>query len=257
MASRNAEQRTVIPRLFVDQPLGGGVEIVLPAGQTHYLRHVLRLDAGARVRLFNGQDGEWSAEIAQISKKSAVARAADQVRPQIAEPPLTLMFAPLKRGPIDYLAEKATELGATCLQPVVTLRTTAQRVNVERLTANVREAAEQCERLTVPHVLPARALDVVLDDWPAGQTVLFCDERGGTPLLQMLLGDNVLPTAILIGPEGGFDERERGWLNDRPSVRPVSLGPRILRAETAAAAALAIWQAAAEIGDSPHFARQF
>lgn len=236
----------MLPRLFVDAPLATHADVALNASQTHYLRQVLRLGPGAPVALFNGSDGEWLATIAVMGKKSANLTVGELTRPQAAEPAMTLMFAPLKRGPIDYLAEKATELGVTCLQPVLTRRTVAQRVNLERLRAHAVEAAEQCERLSVPEVREPAPLDTLLDGWPDAAPLLFCDERGGVPILSCLAQRLPVPTAILIGPEGGFDDRERSWLMDRPAVRPVSLGPRILRAETAAAAALAIWQAAVD-----------
>lgn len=233
----------MIPRLYVETPLTGDARVSLDPPQAHYLRQVLRLNTGAQVNLFNGRDGEWSATIAALGKKSAELSVNALRRAQSAEPELTLMFAPLKRGPIDYLAEKATELGATCLQPVLTRRTVAQRVNLDRLRSNAIEAAEQCERLNVPEIREPQALDALLDNWPADTPVLFCDERGGAPMLTVLRENTTAPAAVLIGPEGGFDDRERAWLLEQPAVRAVSLGPRILRAETAAAAALAIWQA--------------
>lgn len=236
----------MVPRLYVEAPLSANAIVDLTPGQAHYLRQVLRLGSGASVTVFNGRDGEWAADIAELNKKSANLTVADEVRPQTADPAMTLLFAPLKRGPIDYLAEKATELGVTCLQPVLTRRTVAQRVNLERLRTHAVEAAEQCERLSVPEVREPAALDALLDGWPDTAPLLFCDERGGTPMLSSLAACSSPPAAILIGPEGGFDERERAWLLDQPAVLAVSLGPRILRAETAAAAALAIWQAAGD-----------
>ena len=240
----------MIPRLYVQAALAAGTEIALTPAQAHYLRHVLRLGRGGALHLFNGRDGEWAASIVEQGKKAATATVDESLRPQTPEPAIMLLFAPLKRGPIEYLTEKATELGVTCLQPVTTQRTVNQRVNLERMQAHTTEAAEQCGRLSVPEVRPTLPLDAVLESWPENEVLMFCDERGGPPMLNALLRSPRLPAALLIGPEGGFDPRERERLLDHPGVRPISLGPRILRAETAAAVALALWQSVHEHGSA-------
>jgi len=235
--------------LFVAGDLSAGAEAVLSPGQAHYLRNVMRQAPGAGVRLFNGRDGEWLAELRQLGKRDGRAAVTTRLRPQPAEPDLWLLFAPIKRGPLELLVQKATELGAARLQPAVSRFTDAARINVERLQSIATEAAEQCERLSVPLIAPAAPLSRLLDDWPADRSLLFCDERGGPPLAgQLETPGPARPAAILVGPEGGFADDERDRLLAQPCVRPVSLGPRTLRAETAAIAALALWQALAGDG---------
>ncbi|CAA7627356.1 16S rRNA (uracil(1498)-N(3))-methyltransferase [Magnetospirillum sp. SS-4] len=233
-------------RLFVPVPLETGVAVALDRDQTHYLASVMRAETGESVLLFNGRDGEWSARIASLAKSGAALVPEKATRPQEPEPDLWLLAAPLKRDRTDLVAEKAAELGVSRLWPVFTRRTNAGRVNTGRLRAHLIEASEQCERLSVPELAEPAALDKVLAGWPAGRTLLFLDEGGGgTPLAEAASGG---PAALLIGPEGGFDPSERRLLLSLPFVRPVGLGPRILRAETAAIAALAVWQAAAGDG---------
>lgn len=238
------------PRLFVDSPLAPGARIELDGNPAHYLVHVLRLPPGAEVRLFNGTDGEWSAQIETAGKRACVLVVKARTRAQSAPPALTLAFAPLKKSAMDFLIAKATELGATSLRPIVTERTENQRLNLERLAQQAREAAEQCERLDVPDISPPVALTQFLAGWPATQPLWCGDESGaGEPFAQALHGaaaalDAPLgPHGILIGPEGGFTPGELARLAGLAFVRRIDLGPRILRAETAVLAALCCWQA--------------
>ncbi len=233
-------------RLYVEAPLAGGAEVALGAGQAHYLGAVMRRRPGDTVLLFNGRDGEWRAEIAALDRKRATARAFEQTRPQAAEPDLWLLFAPVKRTPLDRIARMATELGVAALWPVFTQNTAARRVNLERLRANAIEAAEQCGRLDVPDCFEPAPLDAVLAGWPAGRRLLVCDESGGgAPVAEALDGAEPGPWAVVTGPEGGFAADETVALAALPGTLRVSLGPRTLRAETAVAAALACLQALA------------
>jgi len=237
-----------VSRLFVEADLSAGLELPLGDAQAHYLRHVVRREEGARLALFNGRDGEWSATLGLVGKKAAVARLDSPSRAQTVEPDLWLCFAPIKRARIDYIAEKATELGVAVLQPVLTRHTAVERVNIDRLQANAVEAAEQTERLSVPQVRAPVDLARLLETWPAGRQILMCDESGGGPPIVEALGaldENTRtgPWAILIGPEGGFAAAELEALRAMKQVTAVGLGPRILRADTAALAALACWQA--------------
>ncbi|HEY2837165.1 MAG TPA: 16S rRNA (uracil(1498)-N(3))-methyltransferase [Rhizomicrobium sp.] len=232
-----------LTRLFVTATLEPGASIALDDGQTHYLLHVLRAGAGDRVLVFNGRDGEWQAEIASAAKRGIVLSMRQQTLPQTAVPDLWLVFAPVKKTPSDYLVQKATELGAAKLHPVFTRRTIVSRINEERLLANAVEAAEQSARLSVPEIGAPLALEKLLAAWPKERRLFFCDEGGDTgPLAEAARDAGEAPAAILTGPEGGFDPAERETLRALPFVTPVSLGPRILRADTAALAALAIWQ---------------
>lgn len=230
-------------RLYVGAPLEPGGTLILDEGQSHYLLHVLRARVGDRVILFNGRDGEWQAEIAATSKRGVTVRLRAQTAPQTGVPDVWLLFAPVKKTPSDYLVQKATELGARKLQPVFTRRTVVARLNQERLLANAVEAAEQSARLTVPEIGGAMALEKLLSVWPGERRIFFCDEGGDArPLAQAAREAGDGPCAILTGPEGGFDPSERENLRARAFVMPVTLGPRILRADTAALAALAVWQ---------------
>jgi 16S rRNA (uracil1498-N3)-methyltransferase len=235
------------PRLFVARDLGRAVELEIDGARAHYLRNVLRLEPEAALRLFNGRDGEWAARIVRSTKNLVVLAVEKQLRPQAAEPNLWLVFAPIKRGAIDTVAEKATELGVAALQPLVTQRTVVDRVNAERLQAITVEAAEQSERLTVPEVRTPVSLEKLLREWPPQRRLLLCAEGGeARPIAEALVGcanANESPWAIMIGPEGGFVRSELDALRKLPFVIPVGLGPRILRADTAALAALACWQA--------------
>jgi 16S rRNA (uracil1498-N3)-methyltransferase len=238
----------VSARLYVGQELRGGAEILLGEREAHYLRDVMRLEAGDGVAVFNGRDGEWYGVIAGLGKRGAKLIAREQRRPQSAELDLWLVFAPIKRTHIDLLAQKATELGVSALQPIATQHTAVERVNAERLTAIATEAAEQCERLSVPRVFPMVTSKELLARWPQERRLLLCAEVGAAmPIADALsshvgVGDRV-PWAIMVGPEGGFARTELDALGKLPFVTSVGLGPRILRADTAALAALACWQA--------------
>jgi 16S rRNA (uracil1498-N3)-methyltransferase len=230
-----------LPRLYVDQPLGAGLSVTVDG---NYLAAVLRLGPGDKVKLFDDRTGEWLAEIAEAGKKRVILTVRERLREREQVPDLWLLFAPIKRGRIDWLVEKATELGAARLVPVVTRRTIVDRLNLDRLRAHAVEAAEQCERSALPELVEPRKLDAVLSDWPEDRILYFADEGGGESLASVAEPG---PAAILIGPEGGFTEDERAVIRSLPAARPVSLGPRILRADTAALAAISLWMAA--VGD--------
>ncbi len=237
-----------LQRLFVKSPLNGGTEVELDQGQAHYLGNVLRLREGEELLLFNGKDGEWCATLGAIGKKRARALILHQTRPQEHGPDLHYLFAPLKRARLDYMAQKATEMGASVLRPVLTRRTVAERVKVGRLITNAIEAAEQCGILRVPEVEAPVPLAKVLSAWDAARPLIFADEAAPSASpLEALAALKPGPLALLIGPEGGFDPEERAGLLAKPFVRPISLGPRVMRADTAAVAALALVNAA--LGD--------
>jgi 16S rRNA (uracil1498-N3)-methyltransferase len=226
-----------LPRLFVEQPLAAGLSVAVDG---NYLGAVLRLRPGDKVKLFDDTTGEWLSEITEASKKRVTLVVGERLREREAVPDLWLLFAPVKRGRIDWLVEKATELGIARLLPVLTRRTIVDRLNLDRLRAHAIEAAEQCERTALPELGPPQKLDALLGGWPAGRTLYFADEGGG---------ERFVPApgaaAILIGPEGGFTDEERAAVRALPQARAVSLGPRILRADTAALAAISLWMAAA------------
>jgi 16S rRNA (uracil1498-N3)-methyltransferase len=226
-------------RLFVDAPLHQGAAVAASPAQAHYLGRVMRRGAGDAVLLFNGRDGEWRARIGQLSRDAVVLDVAEQVRGQSAEPDLWLLFAPLKRDLTELVAEKATELGASLIRPVLTARTNPGRVNLDRLALIATEAAEQCERLSVPAIAQPLALPELLQDWPAARSLVVAIERGDAPPVVAPAG----PAALLVGPEGGFAPEELDALRRHAFVVPASLGPRILRAETAAIVGLALLQA--------------
>jgi 16S rRNA (uracil1498-N3)-methyltransferase len=235
--------RPIATRFFSDSRLEPGARVGLGEAQAHQLRSVLRLEPGASIALFNARDGEWRAELTQLGKRGGEAAVAERLRAPAAEPDLWLLFAPIKGPRLDWIVEKATELGASMILPVLTRRTVVSRVNVERLRAHAIEAAEQCERLSVPPVVEARALEDVMSSWPADRTLYVAAERrDALPLAQAIRREQP-SAAILIGPEGGFEPVELDRILQLGFAVPVGLGPRILRAETAAAAALAIWQA--------------
>ena len=230
-------------RLYRDAPLAGGAVVALDRSQSHYLRHVLRLKDGQEILVFNGRDGEWRATLEGGARQAAL-RVTDRTRPQAAAGDLHYLFAPLKAARLDYMVQKAVEMGVSRLQPVFTRHGQAARVNTERMRANAIEAAEQCGILTLPEIGEPVALSRLLAEWDAVRRLVFCDENAETadPIVA-LAGSPRSPLAVLIGPEGGFAEDERASLMKLPNVVRLSLGPRILRADTAAVAALALVQA--------------
>jgi 16S rRNA (uracil1498-N3)-methyltransferase len=242
MSERDASLSTT-PRLFVETPLAAGTPLTLPPPQSHYLAGVMRRQPGDMVRLFNGRDGEWAARVATVAKKAVTLVPEQLSAPQEAVPDLWLCAAPLKRGRIDWVAEKACELGVARFVPVLTRRTVVDKLNLERLHAHMVEAAEQCGRTALPELAEAVALPALLKGWPQGRQLIFADETGGVPLVSVALK---APAAILIGPEGGFDPDERALIRAVPEAVAVTLGPRILRADTAAVAAIAVWQSSVD-----------
>lgn len=230
------------PRLFVDQPLAEASEIRIDGAQAHYLSGVMRLRLGDPVRLFDDRTGEWLAEAAHIGKRDLLLRITAHLQPREPVPDLWLLVAPIRKGRIDLVAEKACELGAARLRPVLTRRTVVDRLNLDRLRAHMIEAAEQCGRTALPLLDEPVKLEALLADWPADRALLFADESGGLPMFDAVRPG---PAAILIGPEGGFTPEERAAIRAVPQAIGISLGPRILRAETAAIAALSLWMAAA------------
>ena len=228
-------------RLFVDADLAEGTVLACRADQVNYLRNVLRLGAGDQILIFNGRDGEWRARIGEVRKAAMTLRVEAQVRPQQAVPDIDYLFAPLKRARLDYMVQKATEMGVARLRPVFTRRTTPDRINIQRMRANAIEAAEQCGILRVPAVLEPEGLGAALAHWNAERRLIFCDEESEEPdPLAVLRGLPPGPIAVLIGPEGGFEAGERELIASQPFAFSIALGPRILRADTAAVAALAL-----------------
>jgi 16S rRNA (uracil1498-N3)-methyltransferase len=232
-------------RLYVDAMLGDGARVAPSDAQAHYLLHVMRAKAGDRVSLFNGRDGEWLASIAEVSKRACTMVCEKQTCPQTGAPDIWLCFAPIKKTPADYVVQKATELGVSALQPVFTRRTIVTRVNEERMVANAIEAAEQSDRLSVPQIREPVTLEKLCQNWPHERRIVFCDEGGDAVPIADAVKDLRGPLALLTGPEGGFDAAERTLIRSHGFVTPVSLGPRILRADTAALASLAVLQAVA------------
>ena len=233
------------PRLHVEAPLDAGATVTLDRAQAHYLGTVLRLKSGHRVLLFNGRDGEWSATL-DIGKRGAVVLVGAQTRAQTVPGDLHYLFAPLKAARLDYMVQKAVEMGVSRLQPVVTRHSQAARVNTERMRANAIEAAEQCGILAVPEIAPPVTFAGLLAERDAGRWLVFCDEDADVANPAEALGrvPPRSPLAVLVGPEGGFAEDERGALVRLPHMVRLCLGPRILRADTAAVAALALVQTA-------------
>jgi len=235
-------------RLYVNAPLRECAEIQLDPVQTNYVRNVLRLSEGALLLVFNGRDGEWQTVIGPSHRKYVMLIVQAMSRPQEPSSDLFYLFAPLKHARQDYLVEKAVEMGAGLLRPVLTRRTQTARINAERMRVHAIEAAEQCGILTIPDIAPAIKLEVLLDDWEKDRLLVFCDEDAplADPLAALRSCANPglrRPLAVLVGPEGGFDAQEREALLGLPSVLRLPLGPRILRADTAAVAALALVQA--------------
>ena len=240
------ERRT--PRLYIAAGLVSDTEIELDRAQAHYLRSVLRLDAGAAITGFNATDGEWLCRVAEFGKRGArlTVEAQSRAPKPEAETDLWLMFSPIKRARLDWLVEKATELGVSALLPVWTARTQVERVNLERLRAHAIEAAEQSERVSVPEIRAPEALQRVLTAWPGARRLIVCDESGaGEPISYTAARLPPGPVALLVGPEGGFGETELDAMGKLSFVTRVGLGPRVLRAETAALAAVAVFQAIA------------
>ena len=245
-------RKQTLTRLYIDAVLTQKTSIHLNKEQSHYLATVMRMKAGFELLVFNGKDGEWRARITGADKRSVTLEITKQTRQQTAEPDVWLVFAPIKKARLDFIAQKATELGISALMPVMTSRTIVDRVKSERMEANALEAAEQCERLNIPAVHTPEKLLAVLDTWPQDRMIMFCDEDlSGTSAIETLQDAHRRyphrPWAIIIGPEGGFDDAERTRIKALPGCVTVSLGPRILRADTAAMAAISLWQAA--IGD--------
>ncbi len=229
-------------RLYVDQPLAPGQAVRLSPEQAHYLTGVMRLTSGAAILLFNGRDGEWRSTLTDASKRGAIAVADVQTKPLHLPPDLWLLFAPIKKARTDFIIEKAVELGAARILPVQTRHTNSDRIRQDRLQAHALEAAEQCGATYVPEVADLIGLDKLLAKWPEDRRLYWCDETAlGQPAT---ITPTQGPAAILIGPEGGFSADEAARLRARPNVTPLSLGPRILRADTAAVAALTLWQVA-------------
>jgi 16S rRNA (uracil1498-N3)-methyltransferase len=235
------------PRLHVETPLSEGAEFALLQEQGHYLVHVLRQVSGDAVALFNGRDGEWLGYLTTITKKSVHLRLERRTADVQAPPDIDYLFAPLKHARLDYMVQKATELGARRLRPVITQRTIAERVNLDRMKANVVEAAEQCNLVFVPQVLEPLPLAKVLAGWDASRRLIYCDETASVADPVEALKHISPPAAVLVGPEGGFTSEERAHLKSLSFVTAISLGPRIMRADTVAIAALAVVQAT--IGD--------
>ncbi len=232
------------PRLFVDTPLAGGGQVRVEGGQAHYLLSVLRLKAGDPVKLFDDATGEWLGVASAVGKRDLILDVTGHLRPREPVPDLWLCAAPIKKGRIDWVAEKACELGVARLVPVLTRRTVIDRLNGERLRSHMIEAAEQCDRTALPQLAEPVKLDALLRDWPTDRALFFADETGGTSAVEAM-AERKGPAAILIGPEGGFDDAERDAIRAHPQAVGIGLGPRILRAETAAAAAVAIWMSVA------------
>ncbi len=242
-------------RLYVEVALADGAEVRLDPQQSNYLVNVLRLGADAPVLLFNGRDGEYASKLASASRKGASLAVGAQTRPQETPPDVDYLFAPLKHARLDYMAQKAVEMGARRLIPLITRRTQVARVNIERMRANAIEACEQCGVIWAPEVAAPATLEKALASWPHERLIIFCDEEApeASPLDELAGASGEHGVALLVGPEGGFDDDERAAILALPRVVRLSLGPRILRADTAAVAALALIQAT--LGDWPKWRR--
>lgn len=242
MANTPAWPPASLTRLFIDQSLSDGLSLTIDGGQAHYLSAVMRLKEGDGIALFDDRTGEWRAEIEQVGKRALSVRIVSRIGEREAVPDLWLLAAPIKKGRIDWVAEKACELGVARLRPVITQRTIVDRLNLDRLRAHMIEAAEQCERTALPILDEPVKLATLLRDWPQDRALLFADEEGGVPMGQAVQPG---PAAILVGPEGGFTAEERAAIKAIPQTVGISLGPRILRADTAMAAAVSLWMALA------------
>jgi 16S rRNA (uracil1498-N3)-methyltransferase len=232
------------PRLFVEDRLTDGMELRVAGGQAHYLLNVMRMKPGSPVKLFDNQSGEWLAEVALVAKRDLVLRVSGYLREREEVPDLWLLAAPVKKARLDMVVEKACELGVALYRPIITRRTVVERMNMDRLRSTMIEAAEQCGRTALPVIEEAIKIDALLKDWPADRTLLFADEAGGDALAS-IPPERLTKAAIMIGPEGGFDDAERVAIRACPQAIAISLGPRILRAETAAIAAISLYMARA------------
>ena len=233
-----------LPRLYLDTPLADGADISLDKAQAHYIGTVLRKAVGENVRVFNGREGEWRAQIIEIGKKRGGLTVTEQLRPHQSCPDIWLCFAPVRKHRNAFIFEKGTELGVARFQPVLTTRTQFPKMRLDKDKAQIIEAAEQTERLDIPTVSAGVTLTELLSGWDKNRLLIFADEAGDAPSVRDMLSTLATdtPCAILIGPEGGFTPEERETLRDKEYVHPVSLGPRILRADTAALSLLTIWQ---------------
>jgi 16S rRNA (uracil1498-N3)-methyltransferase len=229
-------------RLFLEANLAEGQTVLCSPEQANYLKNVLRLKAGDAILVFNGRHGEWRAALAESGRRGVSLAVAEKMREQEGGPDIDYLFAPLKRARLDYMVQKATEMGAARLRPVITRRTMAERINAERMRANAIEAAEQCGILRIPEVGAPERLEAVIAGWDASRRLVFCDEGAeeSCPVTALAGIEPGRPLALLVGPEGGFDPAERELIACKPFVTRISLGPRILRADTAAVAALAL-----------------
>ena len=233
-----------LPRLYVDPPLSAGVAVGLDAAQANYLGNVLRMKEGGEVLLFDGVSGEWLARVVEVGKRSMILGVVEPTRAQEAVPDLALAFAPVKKGRIEFLVEKAVELGVARLEPVITRRTIVDKLNLERMRSHIVEAAEQCGRTALASISEPIKLEVFLKSLDPARTLYFADETGGEPAASVFAPG---PATILTGPEGGFTPEEAALVRALPNAKAISLGPRILRAETAALAAIAAWMTS--VGD--------
>ncbi|MDP3400518.1 MAG: 16S rRNA (uracil(1498)-N(3))-methyltransferase [Brevundimonas sp.] len=230
-------------RLYIPQPLSTGAALAPTLDQSRYLTQVMRLKAGDELRVFNGRDGEWRCSVAEVLKRGCLLKAEERVRDQILPPDVELILAVVKKSPLEFAVEKATELGVRRIRLVRTARTQPQTIRLDRLDTIAVESAEQTGRMDVPEIVASEPLDALLDGRDPERRLMFCDETGGPPALTALPKAGGQAWGILIGPEGGFSPDERDRLRALPFATAVSLGPRVLRADTAAVTALALWQA--------------
>jgi 16S rRNA (uracil1498-N3)-methyltransferase len=228
------------PRLFVEQPLALGATFNITGNSAHYLLAVMRLKEGAPVKLFDDISGEYLSTVSSLGKRDLAVTVQSKLREREVTPDLWICQALIKKDRFDWVAEKSCELGAARFVPVLTARCVVDKVKDDRLRAHMIEAAEQCERTALPQIAPLTRIEAMLKAWPAERGLYFCDERGGEPFLEAIIAG---PSAVLIGPEGGFTDAENEAVRAHPCARPVSLGPRILRADTAAVAAMSVWMA--------------
>jgi 16S rRNA (uracil1498-N3)-methyltransferase len=230
------------PRLFVDQALSVGADIRIDGGAAHYLLGVMRLGQGAAVKLFDDRTGEYLANVVHAAKRDLTLHVETLLRARENAPDLWLCQALVKKDRLDWIAEKSCELGISCFVPMITARCVVDKVKEDRLRTQMIEAAEQCERTALPEIAPLTKLDALLKSWPEDRTLFFCDERGGSNFIEVINGNHG-PAAVLIGPEGGFTDQENAAIRAHPRAIPISLGPRILRADTAAITAISVWMA--------------